>query len=86
MNSQNLQIECAKAIRLPQDWGHVLRLVLATFPIEQFKERHFKSQEWKSGENTSKNQEIEKHFSTYKEVIQSKPTDVLIQIKSLQVV
>ncbi len=64
MNSQNLQIKGAKAIRLPQDWGHMLRLILATFPMEEIEERLFKSQEQKSGKNTSKNQENKKHFST----------------------
>jgi hypothetical protein len=29
MDSHNLQIKCAKAIRLPQDLGHMLRLILA---------------------------------------------------------
>jgi hypothetical protein len=43
MNLQNLQIEGAKAIRLPQDWWHVLSLVLATFPMEEIEERLFKS-------------------------------------------
>jgi hypothetical protein len=50
MNSQNFQIECAKAIRLPQDWGHILWLILATFPMEEIKERLFNSQERKSGQ------------------------------------
>ncbi len=50
MNSRNLQIEGAKAIRLPQDWGHMLRLILTTFPIEEIEERLFKSQEQKSGQ------------------------------------
>jgi hypothetical protein len=50
MNSQNLQIECAKAIRLPQDWGHMLRLILATFPTEEIEAGLFKSQAWKSGQ------------------------------------
>jgi hypothetical protein len=52
MNSQNLQIKSAKAIRLPQDWEHMLRLILAIFPMEEIKVRLFKSQE------------IEKYFST----------------------
>jgi predicted glycosyltransferase involved in capsule biosynthesis len=34
--------------------------------------------------NTSKNHEKEKHSSTRKEMIQSKSTAILIQIKSLQ--
>jgi hypothetical protein len=42
MNSQNLQIEGANAIRLPQNWGHMLRLILATFPIEEIEEKLFK--------------------------------------------
>jgi hypothetical protein len=50
MNSWDLQIEGAKAIRLSQDWGHMLRLILATFSMEEIEERLFKSQEWKSGE------------------------------------
>jgi hypothetical protein len=50
MNSQNLQIEGAKAIRLPQDWGHILRLILVTFSTEEIEERIFKSQEQKSGQ------------------------------------
>jgi hypothetical protein len=50
MNSQNLQIKNAKAIRLPQDWGHVLRLILPTFPTEEIEARLFKSQEQKSGQ------------------------------------
>jgi hypothetical protein len=49
MNSWNLQIEGAKAIRLPQDWGHMLRLILATFPTEEIEAWLFKSQERKSG-------------------------------------
>jgi hypothetical protein len=49
MNSQNLQIKGAKAIRLPQDWGHMLRLILTTFLMEEVEERLFKSQERKSG-------------------------------------
>jgi hypothetical protein len=47
MNSWNHQIEGAKAIRLPQDWGHMLRLILATFPTEEIEARLFKSQERK---------------------------------------
>ncbi len=50
MNSRNLQIKGAKAIRLPQHWGHMLRLILATFPMKEIKERLFKSQELKSGQ------------------------------------
>jgi hypothetical protein len=50
MNSWNLQIKGDKAIRLPQDWGHMLRLILATFPMEEIKERLFKSQERKSAQ------------------------------------
>jgi hypothetical protein len=50
MNSWNVQIEGAKAIRLPQDCRHMLRLILATFSIEKIKARLFKSQEWKSGQ------------------------------------
>jgi hypothetical protein len=46
MNLLNLQIECPKSISLPQDWGHMLRLILATFPIEEIKARLFRSQEW----------------------------------------
>ncbi len=84
MNSWNLQIKDAKVIRLPQDWGHMLKLILATFSTEEIEERLFKLQEWKLGKNTSENQVNEKHFSTYKEVIQSKHMDVLMQIKSLQ--
>jgi hypothetical protein len=48
MNSQNLQIEGAKVIRLPQDWGHMLRLILATFVMEEIEAKLFKSQEPKS--------------------------------------
>jgi predicted glycosyltransferase involved in capsule biosynthesis len=62
----------------------MLRLILATFPMEEIEERHIKSQEQKSGKNKSENQVNEKHFSTSKEVIQSKQMDVLMQIKSLQ--
>jgi hypothetical protein len=50
MNSWNLQIEGVEAVRLPQDWGHMLRFVLATFHIEEIEERLFKSQEGKSGQ------------------------------------
>jgi hypothetical protein len=50
MNSQNLQIEGAKAIILSHDWGHMLGLILATFLIEEIEERLFKSQERKSGQ------------------------------------
>jgi hypothetical protein len=50
MNSRNFQIKYAKVIRLPQDWGHKLRLILVTFPKEEIKARLFKSQEWKSGQ------------------------------------
>jgi hypothetical protein len=50
MNSQNLQIESAKVIRLPQDLGHMLRLILATFPMEEIKARLFKSQKRKSAQ------------------------------------
>ena len=50
MNSRNLQIKVAKAIRLTQDWGHMLRLILATFPMEEIEARLFKSQEQKSGQ------------------------------------
>jgi predicted glycosyltransferase involved in capsule biosynthesis len=52
--------------------------------MEEIEERHIKSQEQKSGKNKSENQVNEKHFSTSKEVIQSKQMDVLMQIKSLQ--
>jgi hypothetical protein len=64
----------------------MLKLILATFSTEEIEERLFKLQEWKLGKNTSENQVNEKHFSTYKEVIQSKHMDVLMQIKSLQCV
>jgi hypothetical protein len=37
MNSRNLQIKGAKAIGLPPDWGHMLRLILATFAMEDIK-------------------------------------------------
>jgi hypothetical protein len=47
MNSQNLQIKGAKAIRLPQDRGHMLMLILAIFPVEEIEERLFKLQEQK---------------------------------------
>jgi hypothetical protein len=50
MNSRNLQIKGAKAIWLPQGWGPMLRLILATFPMEEIKERLFKSQERKLGQ------------------------------------
>jgi hypothetical protein len=50
MNSWNLQIDGAKAIRLPQDWGNMLRLILATCPMEEIKERLLKLQERKSGQ------------------------------------
>jgi hypothetical protein len=50
MNSQNLQIDGAKAISLPQNWGCMLRLILATFPMEEIEERLFKAQERKSGQ------------------------------------
>jgi hypothetical protein len=50
MNSWILQIEGAKAIRLPQHWGHILRLILATFPMDEIEERFFKSQERKSSQ------------------------------------
>jgi hypothetical protein len=50
MNSRNLQIEGANTIRLPQDWGHMLKLILATFPTEEIKERLFKLQGQKSGQ------------------------------------
>jgi hypothetical protein len=50
MNSQNLKIEGTKAIILPQDWGHMLRLILATFPMEEIEERLFKSHEQKLGQ------------------------------------
>jgi hypothetical protein len=43
MNSRNLQIDGAKAIRFPQDWGHMLRLILTTYPMEEIEERLFKS-------------------------------------------
>jgi hypothetical protein len=50
MYSWNLQIEGANAIRLPQDLGHMLRLILVTFSMEEIEERLFKSQERKSGQ------------------------------------
>jgi hypothetical protein len=54
MNSRNLQIDGAKVIRLHQDWGHMLRLILATFPTEEIEARLFKSQEWKLGQKSRK--------------------------------
>jgi hypothetical protein len=50
MNSQNLQIEGAKAIRLPQDWGHMLSFILATFPTKEIEARLLKSEERKLGQ------------------------------------
>jgi hypothetical protein len=44
MNSQNLQIKGAKAIGLPQDWGHMLRLALGTFPTYEIEEKLLISQ------------------------------------------
>jgi hypothetical protein len=46
MNSRHLQIDGAKSIRLLQDLGHILRLILATFPMEEI-EGLFKSQQRK---------------------------------------
>jgi hypothetical protein len=43
MNSRNLQIQGAKSIGLPQDWSHMLRLILATFRIEEIEEKLLKS-------------------------------------------
>jgi hypothetical protein len=63
MNSRHLQIDGAKSIRLLQDLGHILRLILATFPMEEI-EGLFKSQQRKLPKNTSEHQENEKHFST----------------------
>jgi hypothetical protein len=63
MNSWNLHIEGAKAIRLPQDSGHMLRLIVATFLMEEIEEVLFKSKNKNQVKNTSKNQEIKKHFS-----------------------
>jgi hypothetical protein len=64
MNTQNIQIEGAKAIILPQDWGHMLRLILATFPTKEIEERLFNSQKQKSCQKYLQNQVNEKHFST----------------------
>jgi hypothetical protein len=50
MNSRNLQIKGAKAIGLPQDCGHMLRLVLATFPMEEIEEKLLKSRNRESGQ------------------------------------
>jgi hypothetical protein len=50
MNSQNLQSKGAKAIGLPQDWGHMLRLILASFPMEKIEEKLLKSWNQKSGQ------------------------------------
>jgi hypothetical protein len=50
MNSRNGQIEGAKAIILPQDWGHIVKLILAIFPTEEIEERLLKSKERKSGQ------------------------------------
>jgi hypothetical protein len=50
MNSWNIQIKGAKTIILPQDWGHMLRLILAIFSIKEIEERHLKLQEWKPGQ------------------------------------
>jgi hypothetical protein len=50
MNSWNLEIECPKSIRLPQDWGHLFRLILATFPMEEIKEKLLTSWNKKSGQ------------------------------------
>jgi hypothetical protein len=50
MNSQNLQIKGAKAIGLPQHWGHMLSLILATFPMEETKEKFLKSWNRKLGQ------------------------------------
>ena len=50
MNSRNLQIEGAKAIELPQDWDHMLRLILATFPTKEIEENLLKTLERKSGQ------------------------------------
>jgi hypothetical protein len=50
MNSRNLQIDGTKGIRLPQDQGHMWRLILATFPMEEIEERLFNSQEPKLGQ------------------------------------
>jgi hypothetical protein len=64
MNSRNLQIKGAKAIGLPPDWGHMLRLILATFAMEDIK-KNFSNREIKNqAKNTSKNQEKEKHDRT----------------------
>jgi hypothetical protein len=41
----------------------MLRLILAILPMEEIKESLIKSQEQKSGQNTSKNQVNEKYFS-----------------------
>jgi hypothetical protein len=48
MNSQNLQIKGAKAIGLPQDWGHMFRLILATFSMEEIEGKLIKSWNQKS--------------------------------------
>jgi hypothetical protein len=84
MNSQNLQIKGTKAIGLLQDWSHMLRLILATFSMEEIEEKLLRSQNQKSDQNTSENQEKEKHDSARYEMIQSKSTTILMQIKSLQ--
>jgi Mg2+ and Co2+ transporter CorA len=62
----------------------MLRLFLATFAMEEIEEKLLKSQNQKLGQNATENQEKEKHGSTMKEVIQSKSTVILMQIKSLQ--
>jgi hypothetical protein len=65
MNSRNLQIEGANVIRLSQDWGHMLRLILPTFPMEEIEERFFKSQEQKSDQKyllKSRNWKIFQHI------------------------
>jgi hypothetical protein len=62
MNKRNIQIEAAKAIRLPQDGGHMLRLILETFLMEEIEDSSNHKNENRA-KNSSKNQENKKYIN-----------------------
>jgi hypothetical protein len=63
MNSRNLQIEGAKAIRLPQVEDKFRGSSYQPFPSKQSKKDSSNHKNENQDRNTSKNQEIKKHFS-----------------------
>jgi hypothetical protein len=60
------------------------RLVLAPKSTEGIEEKLLKLRSQKSGKNASENHENVKYHSSRYEMIQSKKTAILMQIKSLQ--